>query len=179
LVFGISSSLFAVQQQQPNLRDRGTGVRTSEFQTYVGRHQLLFLTSRRTPGTTSRVQPARLGLRDQTDCAVRSAAARHSSSWRTGSRTGSRSSSKDPRSRRDSSDRRTIRRRRRRGSGNPASATLPARCECDSRRNGASPGNLGVGGGDPAQHDAQSADRDKLTMSKARSDSRAVIASAR
>jgi len=46
LVFGISSTLFAVQQQEPpNLRDRGPGVRTSEFQTYIGRHQLLFLTS--------------------------------------------------------------------------------------------------------------------------------------
>jgi hypothetical protein len=45
LVLGISSALFAQQQEPPNLRDRGPGVRTSEFQTYIGRHQLLFLTS--------------------------------------------------------------------------------------------------------------------------------------
>jgi hypothetical protein len=45
LVFGISSTLFAQQPDVPHLRDRGPGVRTSEFQTYVGRHQLLLLTS--------------------------------------------------------------------------------------------------------------------------------------
>ena len=45
LVLGISSTLFAQQQEPPHLRDRGPGVRTSEFQTYVGRHQLLLLTS--------------------------------------------------------------------------------------------------------------------------------------
>jgi hypothetical protein len=45
LVLGISATLFAQQPAPPNLRDRGPGVRTSESQTYVGRHQLLFLTS--------------------------------------------------------------------------------------------------------------------------------------
>ncbi len=45
VVFGISSTLFAQQQEPPHLRDRGPGIRTSEFQTYIGRHQLLFLTS--------------------------------------------------------------------------------------------------------------------------------------
>ena len=46
LTLTVTAALAAQQQQlQPNLRDRDTGVRTSEFQTYVGRHQLLFLTS--------------------------------------------------------------------------------------------------------------------------------------
>jgi len=45
LAVGISATLSAQVQDPPNLRDRGPGVRTSEFQTYIARHQLLLLTS--------------------------------------------------------------------------------------------------------------------------------------
>jgi hypothetical protein len=44
-VYGITAAFVLQQPNAPNLRDRGPGVRTSEFQTYVARHQLLLLTS--------------------------------------------------------------------------------------------------------------------------------------
>src|SRR6267378_2648627 len=47
LVLGITTTAVATQQDSvpPNLRDRGRGVRTSEFQTYIERHHVLVLPS--------------------------------------------------------------------------------------------------------------------------------------
>ena len=47
LVLGITTTAVAKQQDSvpPNLRDRGRGVRTSEFQTYIERHHVLVLPS--------------------------------------------------------------------------------------------------------------------------------------
>jgi hypothetical protein len=46
-VLGITATAVAQQQDSlpPHLRDRGLGVRTSEFQTFIQRHQLLLLPS--------------------------------------------------------------------------------------------------------------------------------------
>jgi hypothetical protein len=46
-VLGITATAVAQQQDSlpPHLRDRGRGVRTSEFQTFIQRHQLLLLPS--------------------------------------------------------------------------------------------------------------------------------------
>jgi len=69
LTLTVTAALAAQQQQlPPNLRDRGTGVRTSEFQTYVGRHQLLFLTSAAyTRDHNLEYNPLDWGYGDQTD----------------------------------------------------------------------------------------------------------------
>jgi hypothetical protein len=46
LVLGVTATAVAQQEDlPPNLRDRGPGVRISEFQTYIERHQLLVLPS--------------------------------------------------------------------------------------------------------------------------------------
>ena len=47
VVLGITMTTVAQQQDSlpPHLRDRGRGVRTSEFQTFIQRHQLLLLPS--------------------------------------------------------------------------------------------------------------------------------------
>src|SRR5882762_10707904 len=65
----VTATLIAQQQQPPaNLRDRDPGVRTSEFQTYVGRHQLFFLTSAAyTKDHNLEYNPLDWGYGDQTE----------------------------------------------------------------------------------------------------------------